>query len=504
MSNLNSAGGGLQYRGTAAVQPPNCNFHDRDPNDHDRYGYSLLDIWLNTVTHKVFVLVALEGNSTSRGILAKWATLPATGKGIVSLTGNDSVVVVSDVVGNVNLIGIDPLFVTGTPLTNTETITIATATTGQIGATTLATDSQTILGINSAHAVTPSSLAAKLGTQTTHGMPYSQGPSLAIGWTAAGTDGQIPIAATGAAPVFANIVSTDRSITVTNGPNSINIEVSSPSGGSSIKTTVYDTPGSYTFTKDVLTKSLKLYGWAGGGGGANGSSGSAGGGPGCAFYYDIPGFCIDDSPATVPVIVGAGGIAETDGGPSSFGGFATDDNTLTGANVSNPVGRSKTIMTITGPAWPDFALNSLVGQGGFVALGWGNAGSLTQSAGPIITGSYNPYGGMLGTGGGGGGNGGAGNPGGVIRNRNTSAVLVAGGIGGNPGINGFDGVDTFPAPGGVNFLCGGTGGGGGGDGATTGGRGGFPSGGGGGGGRPSGTGGTGGDGLIVVIEYLST
>lgn len=47
-----------------------------------------------------------------------------------------------------------------------------------------------------------------------------------LGYTAPGTDGQLLISATGAAPIWANLSSTTGTITITNGVNSINLEVS--------------------------------------------------------------------------------------------------------------------------------------------------------------------------------------------------------------------------------------------------------------------------------------
>lgn len=225
MSNYNPQGGGLQYRGTAAVAPPNCNFVQRDPTPYDKSGFSLNDFWLNTTTDDLFVLVSLEGNSSSAGSVANWVKLSTGQVGVFGLAGNDSVVVNPDGSGVINVIGSDPISVTGNAGTFTETISVAVATSVQIGVTTLSTNSETIAGINNTHAVTPQNLTAKLGTQTTNGVAYGQGSAVALGWTNAGTNGQLVIAATGSAPAFASLTSTGGSIVITPGPNTLNIDV---------------------------------------------------------------------------------------------------------------------------------------------------------------------------------------------------------------------------------------------------------------------------------------
>lgn len=224
MSNRNQSGGGLIYRGTNAVAPPNCTFNNRSPTQYDKDGYSLLDLWLNTLNENVYVLVSLAGSSTSKGTLATWVQLTqGSGGDVSSLTGNTGGAVGPTVGGTINIDGLNPLTVVGNPGTNQLEIEIATATTTQLGATTLASVGLTVAGINSTNAVTPAGLQAKIGSQTTDGVAYGVGSSAAIAWTAAGTDGQVLIAATGGPPAFASI--TSSTLTITPGPNSLDIEI---------------------------------------------------------------------------------------------------------------------------------------------------------------------------------------------------------------------------------------------------------------------------------------
>ena len=92
------------------------------------------------------------------------------------------------------------------------------------GVSELSTDSESIDGTDSQRTITPSSLKAKLGVQTTNGVAYGNSDNAAIKWTPVGTNGQLLIAATGADPLFASLTSTGGTITVTGGSNTLNIE----------------------------------------------------------------------------------------------------------------------------------------------------------------------------------------------------------------------------------------------------------------------------------------
>lgn len=234
MSNYNPAGGGLQYRGTRAVAPPNCTFQRTDPTAYDKNGFSLMDLWLNMTTNDVFMLVSLAGTSSSSGSLATWVKLSTGEVGVFSTTGNDLVKVLPDVSGNINIIGADPITVTGDTFNSTETISIATATEIQLGATQLASNTLAIAGSNNTRAVTPASLAAKLGTQTTNGIAYGATTASAIGWTAAGTGGQVLMAHNSGVPQFGSLTSTGNTVTITydNTLNTINLEADQTSDAS--------------------------------------------------------------------------------------------------------------------------------------------------------------------------------------------------------------------------------------------------------------------------------
>jgi hypothetical protein len=108
----------------------------------------------------------------------------ATGGGSVveTLTGNSGGAVGPDGSFNINVLGNNSsgINIVGNPGTNTLTVTAFQATTTQEGTITLATNAQTIAGVNTANAVVPSSLAAKLGTQTAHNVAVFEGTSSAL------------------------------------------------------------------------------------------------------------------------------------------------------------------------------------------------------------------------------------------------------------------------------------------------------------------------------------
>lgn len=147
---------------------------------------------------------------------------------IEKIVGNVGGAVGPNALFTVSLLGTDPITVTGNPAAHTLTITVADATITQKGVLELATDAETIAGTATSVAVVPSSLAAKLGVLTAHGVLLGEGTTNALSATAVGTDGQVLLAATGADPAFgttsysdftfSNLTpATPRTLAVTNG-----------------------------------------------------------------------------------------------------------------------------------------------------------------------------------------------------------------------------------------------------------------------------------------------
>jgi hypothetical protein len=98
------------------------------------------------------------------------------------------------------------------------------ATTVQIGVVTLALDAEAIAGTDASKVIVPSSLKAKLGIQTLHGLPIGASDSGALAWTAAPTNGQLLVGSTGNQPVLATLTQ-GYNILVTNTAGAIRIDL---------------------------------------------------------------------------------------------------------------------------------------------------------------------------------------------------------------------------------------------------------------------------------------
>lgn len=94
----------------------------RDPDVTDWQGYSRHDTWLNSLTRDMFILVSLEGTSTSKGPQADWQPITNAGT-LETLTGTSGGAVSPDVNANINILGSGVITVVGNPGTNTLTVT---------------------------------------------------------------------------------------------------------------------------------------------------------------------------------------------------------------------------------------------------------------------------------------------------------------------------------------------------------------------------------------------
>ena len=153
------------------------------------------------------------------------------------VAGNDGVSVppnpathVINIVGNTT----QGVSTSGNAGTFTETITVANATTAQIGVTSLATNAETIAGVVTTKATTPDDIKAKLGVQTLHGLALGNGTAGAVAWLGEAQNGYIPIGSTGNNPVLGPITSLDGSIAIALGAGTIDLSVTGTSGGSGI------------------------------------------------------------------------------------------------------------------------------------------------------------------------------------------------------------------------------------------------------------------------------
>lgn len=275
----------------------------------------------------------------------------------------------------------------------------------------------------------------------------------------------------------------------------------------------YTAPGTFVWAKPTNAVRVEFVMQAGGAGGGSGRRGAAGsvrcaGGGGAGGQWRIVGFAAADLPATVSVVVGAGGA----------GGVAASTNDTDGSAGAN--GAPSTITLAVDRAI--YALAPSGGKGGTVSSGLGGSGVGCYPGGPAATDGQTATGGynslqiaydLAGAGGSPGGGVTAANVGSAGAQSTTRADLynqqtIPGGAGGTVGANGSPGntsLQTWTYP--FRPGIGGSGGGGGSAGVGGIGGAGYRGGGGGGGGGStngfaSGAGGKGGDGFVQVITYF--
>lgn len=108
---------------------------------------------------------------------------------------------------------------------DTVIVSVYDASEVQKGVSEIATSSETISGTDSTKTIVPTGLKAKLGTQTSNAIPFGSGDSNALSWSSALENGEILIGSTLGTPQAGHITSTGGTVTITEGSNTINLEV---------------------------------------------------------------------------------------------------------------------------------------------------------------------------------------------------------------------------------------------------------------------------------------
>lgn len=209
---------------------------------------------LNTITTPDAVVVVPVAanitfiNGSGMNITGSGSTITFNSSGTVSqmfTTDSGDAVPILDVI---KILGTSVQGVSTSGSTNIVTITNADWTTAQKGVGVLADNAQAIAGSGTTQAVTPASLAAKLGTQTNHSLMVAKGTNAAFASLGVATNGAIPIGSTGADPVLGNITSSDGTLTVTNGAGTIDVKNGLPIAFvAKITTTKANVTGDNTF-----------------------------------------------------------------------------------------------------------------------------------------------------------------------------------------------------------------------------------------------------------------
>lgn len=128
------------------------------------------------------------------------------------LTDDGAPAVEPDGTGQVSILGGTGIDVTGQGPGNTITVSGEDSTVTNKGIVLLATDAQSIAGaLTNNYAINPSSLKAKLGVQTDHGIALGTGTGTALNYTAVGATGKLLIGNTGADPAFGSTAYADFS-----------------------------------------------------------------------------------------------------------------------------------------------------------------------------------------------------------------------------------------------------------------------------------------------------
>lgn len=193
----------LAYLGVESPTPPNFISINRDPTTTDYQGFNLGTFWLNTTSQDLFFL------SNKDNQVATWSNFSG-GSGAIDFTTDSGTATVS--ADNINMLGGSNINTAGSG----DTVTVALDNT------------VTITGTFTANGDIITDGGDFQNTAFGVGVVQSNGSGVLSSST--GANGQVLIGG-GAAPAWANVTSTDTSVTITNGANSINLAVNVGAAG---------------------------------------------------------------------------------------------------------------------------------------------------------------------------------------------------------------------------------------------------------------------------------
>lgn len=212
----------LAYMGVEPVSPPLLFSDNRPPTPNDRKNFNVGTIWIDRSTapnEDIWMLVNLDGN------VARWLKFDFGGAGIETLTGNFGGAVGADALKNIDVLGVPPYVVTGNPgawtLTISDDGTMATTYTTDAGNAIPAANTLNIVGgLNVNTTGAGSTVTINLDNP---GVGVVQSDAFGVLTASTGLDGQVLISATAGTPAWANIVSTDGTVVIANGANTIDL-----------------------------------------------------------------------------------------------------------------------------------------------------------------------------------------------------------------------------------------------------------------------------------------
>lgn len=138
--------------------------------------------------------IDIVGNAGTSTLTVSGINASDTQKGVASFHATNFTVTTGNVVSNpITLTSGNGMNITGSPVNLGGVATVAAfdATITQVGVAELATDLETIGGIDTTRIVTPDTLRQKLGVQTANGVAIGAGTSAPFAWTGVGSAGQV-------------------------------------------------------------------------------------------------------------------------------------------------------------------------------------------------------------------------------------------------------------------------------------------------------------------------
>jgi hypothetical protein len=197
----------LAYLGVEATTPPQFVIEERDPTDNDFQEYVLGTLWFTTTITKLWLLA-----DKSPGAVSKWVEVyPGDGSGTNFFETNS-----------------------GTALENAGTIKLLGSAGGVLTSVIAPFLDEVRLNLDDDLVITNSIKVSAFTQGTLRSSSIGQFSSLPDG-----TDGQVLIASSSGAPVWANLTQ-GANVTITNGSNSITIASSGGGGGGGLTELVAD------------------------------------------------------------------------------------------------------------------------------------------------------------------------------------------------------------------------------------------------------------------------
>lgn len=361
----------VQSNGRASSSPFVDIFKPRDPTTSDITSetsinnYAIQQKWLNTTTNALW---ELKNYTTSQGVLyANWILIANHALVTESLRDQTGIDVFPDLTNEINLVGDGTYIITtGTPLTNTMTVSVTGAITtlytentgtatpmagnlnvlGANGITTIGSGNTITIQPSSGHLFTGNTVDTFTGPGTNPVVPNASGLiTVTGGQVAAGTT--VNAIQTDSLAANTYTVQVQRSQAVassTVGDNGVShfnsadftvdsngfVSIVGGLGFSSINNQVFTTSGTYTPTTGMSYCQITCVGGGGGGGGAAATSGSqfSCGGGGGSGEAGIGAFSAATIGASQTITIGAAGAgisgeAGGTGGTSSVGALIT-------------------------------------------------------------------------------------------------------------------------------------------------------------------------------------